>query len=457
MTLYLKYRPQKFDDIVWQNFIKNTLSQAIIKDKLVGAYLFCWPRGTGKTSTARIFAKTMNCLDPQNGNACLKCQICTWFLDDNLVDIIEIDAASYTWVDNIREIIEKATFSPTLCRYKIYIIDEVHMLSKWAFNALLKILEEPPSHLKFILATTESHKIPETILSRCQRYDFQNISFHDIKQRLLYIAKQESISIDDESLNFITHQANGGLRNAISLFEQFIFHDTISYDYIVASYGIPKSEVLEEFYSKLFSGSKDLIDEFENISSQYQLSLFFKQLLYLIKDHLISTLSDKVSTTRNIFLLNILQDTYIKSKNSFDPKITFLIGIIECVILWESTQNIPQSLSPKILEPQKETVKKLDVTPEDIQDIFWEKPSQWPQTQWEDFSQNFYDALKALDAPASLITHLKSAQTQISPTHFIILSSGKMSYKSIWKTDNISFIYQALEKNNLGHLQIEVK
>ena len=182
MSLYLKYRPKDFSSLVWQNFIRDTLKSAVRNNKLVWAYIFTWPRGTGKTSSARIFALAMNCIHPVEGNPCGKCEICTSFKEGKLLDIIEIDAASNTWVDNVRELIEKAQFTPNRTKYKIYIIDEVHMLSKWAFNALLKILEEPPSHVKFILATTEIHKVLDTILSRCQRYDFRSIQNSDIQE-----------------------------------------------------------------------------------------------------------------------------------------------------------------------------------------------------------------------------------------------------------------------------------
>ena len=188
MALYLKYRPKDFDSIVGQDFVKNTLKKAVETEKTVWAYLLCGPRWTGKTSTARIFAKAINCENPNKWNPCNSCKICEAINNESLVDVIEIDAASNTWVDNIREIIEKAQYKPTNAKFKVYIIDEVHMLSKWAFNALLKILEEPPSYLKFILATTETHKVPETIVSRCQRYDFKNISTNNIKERLKFIA-----------------------------------------------------------------------------------------------------------------------------------------------------------------------------------------------------------------------------------------------------------------------------
>ena len=229
MALYLKYRPLDFSSLVGQDFIKDTLKTAVAENKTVGAYIFTGPRGTWKTSTARIFAKAINCKSTKNWDPDLECDICKAFANDNLIDVIEIDAASHTWVDNIREIIEKAQFRPTQAEYKIYIIDEVHMLSKWAFNALLKILEEPPKHVKFILATTEINKVPDTILSRCQRYDFKNFTDEEIQWRLEYIASLESIQVDEESYKYIVKRSEGGMRNAVSLFEQLISENKISF------------------------------------------------------------------------------------------------------------------------------------------------------------------------------------------------------------------------------------
>ena len=270
MSLYTKYRPQDFDNLVGQNFIKETLKKAICEEKTVWAYLFCWPRWTGKTSTARIFAKAINCLNPHEWNPCLECEVCKEFAEEKLIDIIEIDAASHTWVDNIREIIEKAQFAPTKTKFKVYIIDEVHMLSKWAFNALLKILEEPPKHVKFILATTETHKVPETIISRCQRYDFKRIDNDSIRERLLFIAKSEDIKIDEDSLNYIISSSNWGLRNAISLFEQLIEDKKINYQKIVEKLWISSLEERQNFIEKLKNKDLSIIDDFDKIIDSWK-------------------------------------------------------------------------------------------------------------------------------------------------------------------------------------------
>lgn len=218
LVLYRKYRPQGFDNLIGQNHIKNTLENAIKHKKVAHAYLFTGPRGTGKTSTAKIFAKALNCKSPVDHNPCGKCTCC----QDSNTDIIEMDAASNNGVDDIRDLREKVNYAPAYGEKKIYIIDEVHMLSTAAFNALLKTLEEPPAHIVFILATTEPHKIPATILSRCQRYDFRRISQDDIVHRMKTIVEAESVEIEEGALRLISQIAAGGMRDALSLLDQAI-------------------------------------------------------------------------------------------------------------------------------------------------------------------------------------------------------------------------------------------
>lgn len=221
-ALYRKYRPQKFEDVVGQKVIVKTLCNAIINNKITHAYLFAGPRGTGKTSIAKIFAKTINCEHLTNLTPCDECLSCTQFNNKQTVDIIEIDAASNNGVEEIREIKNKVNLVPTNGKYKVYIIDEVHMLTTAAFNAMLKTLEEPPKNVIFILATTEPHKIPLTILSRCQRYDFKKLSNNEIVERLEYIIKTEGIKVEDGVLNMIAEISNGGMRDSIGLLDQLI-------------------------------------------------------------------------------------------------------------------------------------------------------------------------------------------------------------------------------------------
>ena len=230
-ALYRVYRPQKFEDVIGQEHITKTLRNQIDSDNIGHAYLFSGTRGTGKTSTAKIFARAVNCLDSIDQEPCNECEVCRDILSDNIMDVVEIDAASNNSVDDIRELRESVKYSPTKAKYKVYIIDEVHMLSQGAFNALLKTLEEPPSYVIFILATTEPHKIPATILSRCQRFDFKRVTVKDITLRMKRICTEENIEVEDKALNLIARNSQGALRDALSILDQCISFGDSKIDY----------------------------------------------------------------------------------------------------------------------------------------------------------------------------------------------------------------------------------
>ena len=248
-ALYRKWRPQKFEDMVGQTAVTKTLKNAIIHHKTSHAYLFTGPRGTGKTSAAKIFAKAINCLNPQDGEPCNDCLLCKGITEGTIGDVIEIDAASNNGVEEIRDIRDKARYAPTQATYKVYIIDEVHMLSTGAFNALLKTLEEPPKNVIFILATTEPHKIPATIISRTQRFDFRRITNDEIIQRLRYILEQEEIAYEEEALSVIARSANGGMRDALSLLDQVISFsdDKVSFEQAIQVSGSLTDDLMIEF------------------------------------------------------------------------------------------------------------------------------------------------------------------------------------------------------------------
>ena len=216
-ALYRKWRPLTFDDVVGQEHITQTLKNEIVNGKLAHAYLFCGTRGTGKTSTAKILARAVNCLNPQNGNPCNECEVCRGILDETIMDVLELDGASRNKVENIRDIIDDVMFLPSVAKKKVYIIDEVHMVTTQAFNALLKTLEEPPEHVMFILATTELNKIPPTVLSRCQRFDFRRITNEDIVGRLKTILSGDGRSATDEALSLVAELGDGSMRDSLSI------------------------------------------------------------------------------------------------------------------------------------------------------------------------------------------------------------------------------------------------
>jgi DNA polymerase-3 subunit gamma/tau len=245
-ALYRKWRPQTFDDIVGQDHVVRTLRNALQTGHLHHAYLLAGPRGTGKTTTARLIAKAVNCLAPLEARPCDACELCNAITEGRLMDLIEIDAASNTGVDNIRDLLEKVGFRPTQGRYKVYVVDEVHMLSTAAFNALLKTLEEPPEHVIFVLATTEVHKIPETILSRCQRFEFRRIPLAKIVTRLTKIAEAEQVETEPEALDLIARAATGSMRDAISLFDQMAAAGEVTADYVRMMLGAERREVVQK-------------------------------------------------------------------------------------------------------------------------------------------------------------------------------------------------------------------
>lgn len=257
MALYRKWRPDTFEEVKGQDHVVMTLKNQIINNRIGHAFLFCGTRGTGKTSIAKLFAKAVNCEHPINGSPCNECAACRAIADGSSMNVIEIDAASNNGVDNIREIREEVTYRPTEGNYKVYIIDEVHMLSTGAFNALLKTLEEPPSYVIFILATTEAHKIPITILSRCQRYDFHRISIDTIAARLTELLKAEGVEAEEKAVRYVAKAGDGSMRDALSLLDQciaFYLGQTLTYDKVLEVLGAVDTEVFSKLLRKVLAG-----------------------------------------------------------------------------------------------------------------------------------------------------------------------------------------------------------
>lgn len=271
MALYRKLRPLKFADVIGQKAIVRTLLNQLVGHKLSHAYLFCGTRGTGKTTTAKIFARAANCLNPRDGEPCNECSVCRDILNDTSVNVIDIDAASNNGVDNIRDIREEVKYPPTDCAYKVYIVDEVHMLSTGAFNALLKTLEEPPEHVIFILATTDPQKLPPTVLSRCQRYDFKRISSSDIASAMQGYADNLSISISLDALKYIADISDGAMRDALSLLDQAAscyMSEKITLPKVLELVGAVDPSVLFDFTDALGKGNSSVaLDVIDKISS----------------------------------------------------------------------------------------------------------------------------------------------------------------------------------------------
>lgn len=298
-ALYRKFRPTKFSEIVGQEHITRTLKNQIIANRVGHAYLLTGGRGTGKTSAAKILARAINCLNPQDGEPCNECEICRAAIQGSLTDIVEMDAASNNSVEDIRSIREEVNFLPTVAKYRVYIIDEVHMLSVGAFNALLKTLEEPPKHVKFILATTEPQKLPATILSRCQRFDYKKISPENVKLRLEYICKESSINITDEALKTISVLAEGAMRDGLSILERCVQEgeDQITDEMVKELVGIPKVEYINKIVNSVVDCNVEetLNNIDEVISDGKDLNNLIWEIIKYVKDVLVFKSSGKLS------------------------------------------------------------------------------------------------------------------------------------------------------------------
>ncbi len=353
-ALYRTWRPLAFDDVVGQSHITETLKNEIQRGRVGHAYLFCGSRGTGKTSTARILSRAMNCISPRDGNPCNACENCLGILNGSILDITEIDAASNNGVDSIRELREEARFEGTTLQNKIYIIDEVHMLTTSAFNALLKILEEPPAHVHFILATTEAHKVPETILSRCQRFDFHRIRTADIEKQLLKILKADGFSAEERGVRLMAEKADGSMRDALSILDQCmaIGGKSLSYDEIAEFIGTTSGEVLyaiadgiaSQDKTKMLAALRSYADAGKQVVRlaedfiQYIRNLLLckytadvEKTLDITKEAAeeISALSNKFTEEQLVYMLETVVETAAQMRHLTNPRISFELALIK--------------------------------------------------------------------------------------------------------------------------------
>ncbi len=349
-ALYRKFRPQTFEEMVGQEHITKTLRNQIMANRVGHAYLFNGGRGTGKTTSAKVLARAINCLNPKDGEPCNECEICKAALNGSLTDIVEMDAASNNSVEDIRSIREEVNFLPTKAKYRVYIIDEVHMLSQGAFNALLKTLEEPPEHVKFILATTEPQKLPATILSRCQRFDFKRISNEDIIKRLEIVCKESNIEITKQALNIIASLAEGAMRDALSILERCVQdgENNIDEDKIKELVGIPKITHIHSITEAIIKYNIDeamesitkVLDEGKDLNNLlWEVIKYIKDILMVKTGQKLTIynetdfeslkkLADEVSKERAINLINELSKLENDMKSSTQRLIVFEAGII---------------------------------------------------------------------------------------------------------------------------------
>lgn len=353
-AIYRKFRPKVFDDVIGQEHVTDTIKNQILNNNIAHAYLFSGIRGTGKTSTAKIFARAVNCLNNKDGNPCNECEICKSTLNETNLDVIEMDAASNNSVEDIRDLRDKVKFMPVKSKYKVYIIDEVHMLSKGAFNALLKTLEEPPEHLLFILATTEPHKIPATILSRCQRFDLKRHSLNNIVDNLKKICSEINIEVEEKALKLIAGNADGAMRDALSILDRCITfgYEKIDYEMVLNLLGTVNYETIikttEAIVDKDIENVMNIIDSVLNQGKE--LTLFLEDLiihfrnLLIVKttessnnilktiDEVIESLkeqSSKLDTDEIIMYIEELSETQLECKRALNPRVLFEAKLIK--------------------------------------------------------------------------------------------------------------------------------
>lgn len=347
LALYRKYRPKTFNEVIGQDHIVKTLINQIKLDKISHAYLFCGSRGTGKTSTAKIFAKAINCVGSKDGSPCLECDVCK-SLDGTNIDVLEIDAASNNGVDEIRDLREKVKYPPVVGKYKVYIIDEVHMLSTSAFNALLKTLEEPPAHTVFVLATTEVHKLPATILSRCLRFDFKLVSLEELSSLLKKVLESENVKYDEQAINIIARAGEGSVRDTLSIADRCVSFagDELTYQKVLAVLGVSEREILIKVTDHILTKSVgEALVELDSVLSGGKSPLVFSNdLISYFRDLLlVYTLGD---ASREIV---VVKDDIFEKMKAQATKENYAVIVKAIEVLSEIEQELRYSVQPRIV------------------------------------------------------------------------------------------------------------
>ena len=493
-ALYRKWRPQAFSDVVGQGAICETLKTQIENGRLGHAYLFAGSRGTGKTTCAKILAKAINCESPINGDPCNQCPTCKGITSGEILDVVEIDAASNNGVDGVRELRDEAIYSPASAKKRVYIIDEVHMFSNSAFNALLKILEEPPAHVLFILATTELHKVPATILSRCQRFTFKRIDANDIKERLSYIANAENISADDSALEFIARLSDGGMRDALSIFEQCAAYGkaTVTVETVEQVVGLAGSSAMTELVdaisendcgraieilSDLYNGGRDLISVLGELSAYLRDLLVYKVAgdgginrmnLSLDKTALEKHLQ-KFENNRLISALSTISDTLSTIGASANKRIDAEICIIRITTgagkndesaLLQRIEALERAIANgAVTQPSKRQNSTISPVTKPVESV--ENPvvsKEKAETKEEipcpptvDTSSNGFDWNSILEAAKAelspgLVPLLRAFEARVSNSQILLYSNNPLAKNILNHREQVSVLERAAEK-----------
>ena len=480
-ALYRVYRPKNFSDVIGQEHIVRTLKNQIENNNVGHAYLFCGTRGTGKTSTAKIFSRAVNCTNLHNDEPCNECENCREILEDKTMDVVEIDAASNNSVDDIRELRENVKYSPAKSKYKVYIIDEVHMLSQGAFNALLKTLEEPPSYVIFILATTEPHKIPATILSRCQRFDFKRVTVKDISSRMRYICEKEGIEADEKALNLIARNSQGALRDALSVLDQCISFEgnKISYNDVIELLGSVNIEQLFDLAESIIKEDtrkslqilndfiiwgkdvrnlvNDLIDHFRNLMV-CKISNDLDEIISLPEEtiDLLKQQAETIDTNNLIRILNILSETQDGMKISSNPRVLMEVTMMKIAqpMFDESKEALIKRIENLEQKIESGNIKVNHISTNQTVDNFNENNQQNNNTVEKQEDENIeYENLKGDDIKLvekswkKILQKMKEDKNQVIRALLQDVDSFNISEDTLYIifTDNYSFAKSRLD------------
>ena len=480
-ALYRVYRPKNLSDVIGQEHIVRTLKNQIENNNVGHAYLFCGTRGTGKTSTAKIFSRAVNCTNLHNDEPCNECENCREILEDKTMDVVEIDAASNNSVDDIRELRENVKYSPAKAKYKVYIIDEVHMLSQGAFNALLKTLEEPPSYVIFILATTEPHKIPATILSRCQRFDFKRVTVKDISSRMRYICEKEGIEADEKALNLIARNSQGALRDALSILDQCISFEgnKISYNDVIELLGSVNIEQLFDLAESVIKEDtrkslqilndfiiwgkdvrnlvNDLIDHFRNLMV-CKISNDLDEIISLPEEtiDLLKQQAETIDTNNLIRILNILSETQDGMKISSNPRVLMEVTMMKIAqpMFDESKEALIKRIENLEQKIESGNIKVNHISTNQTVDNFNENNQQNNNTVEKQEDENIeYENLKGDDIKLvekswkKILQKMKEDKNQVIRALLQDVDSFNISEDTLYIifTDNYSFAKSRLD------------